>query len=392
MDARMLILNGVKMKMNKIIFTIFIGLLLVSSVSAAPPDDNDDGCISLGEISSYVSSWLQGIVTLSQASNGVSLWLAGCTSPNGTTYIIADHYAVAGFNDIPPCWINKTRQMFFVYPGESHGVGIQSGMQLIENSNSMYAFAQASNPLTTALPANSFVISRYIDGSNWNGENMIWTTDVAITNINSYLQQLKDLGRAPDAFGWGWCWDMTNGGNVGGAIDPVYNVRWAGRSVGSITGSNRWGIDANDQVLTGNAVSLQTYLDAFKTIQTTHPDIAIIYQTGPVDEPENLGESGYQRHLKHEAIRNWVISGQGKYLFDYADILSYNNEGILQTTSWTDPITNISHVFPIIHPDNDPDYEAHISQAGVTRIAKANWWLMARISGWDGTPTDTCTN
>lgn len=380
-----------KKNLLSIMVLFFLGLMLVSFVSAVPPDNDDDGCVSFGEISSYVSSWFQGTITLGQVSSGVSWWLQGC-NPSYIAPIIADNGAVEDFNNIPSCWIDKVKQMFLVYPGESHGTGLQGGMQLIENSDSSYAFVLASNPLNTAPPVNSFVLSRYLGSSSWNGEDKIWTSSTAVDNVNNYLQQLKDLGRKPDAFGWGWCWDMTNGGNVGGTIDPVYNVRWAGRSVGSSTGSNRWGLDAGDYELTGNAVSLQTYLDAFKNIQTAHPDIAIIYQTGPLDEPENLGESGYQRELKHEAIRNWILSGQGKYLFDYADILSHNEAGVEQTTSWTDTITNTNHVFPIIHPDNDaPDYSgSHISQAGVIRLAKANWWLMARIAGWDGTPTDSC--
>lgn len=44
-----------------------------------PADLNQDGCISLGEISLYVYLWLSGSgVTLSQASDAVNEWLAGC--------------------------------------------------------------------------------------------------------------------------------------------------------------------------------------------------------------------------------------------------------------------------------------------------------------------------
>jgi hypothetical protein len=70
--------------MNKILIGLFIGLLLVSNVFALPPDDNNDGCVSLGEISSYVNLWLnnQG-VTLDQVSSGVLWWVHGCTSTGG---------------------------------------------------------------------------------------------------------------------------------------------------------------------------------------------------------------------------------------------------------------------------------------------------------------------
>lgn len=48
-------------------------------------DVNGDGCVSLGEISSYVSAWLQGQITLGQVSSGVSQWLAGCQPTNVCT-------------------------------------------------------------------------------------------------------------------------------------------------------------------------------------------------------------------------------------------------------------------------------------------------------------------
>jgi hypothetical protein len=44
-----------------------------------PADLNSDSCVSLGEISSYVSLWLSGNgVTLTQVSDGVNEWLGGC--------------------------------------------------------------------------------------------------------------------------------------------------------------------------------------------------------------------------------------------------------------------------------------------------------------------------
>jgi hypothetical protein len=53
----------------------------VSSTSSSyhPADLNQDGCIDLGEISSYVGLWLNGSgVTLSQVSDGVNEWMNGC--------------------------------------------------------------------------------------------------------------------------------------------------------------------------------------------------------------------------------------------------------------------------------------------------------------------------
>jgi hypothetical protein len=58
---------------------LFVGVSLVSVVSAVPPDTNNNGCVSITELSNYVSLWLNNSgITLSQVSVGVSWWLNGC--------------------------------------------------------------------------------------------------------------------------------------------------------------------------------------------------------------------------------------------------------------------------------------------------------------------------
>ncbi|MRR24089.1 hypothetical protein EG830_14050, partial [bacterium] len=91
------------------------------------------------------------------------------------------------------------------------------------------------------------------------------------------------------------------------------------------------------------------------------------------------GELGYQGHLKHESIRAYVKADPKRILFDYADILSYNDDGTRSTQSWN------GHVYPIITPENLGDESiGHIGSAGAMRLAKAQWWLLARLAGWDG--------
>ena len=84
--------------------------------------------------------------------------------------------------------------------------------------------------------------------------------------------------------------------------------------------------------------------------------------------------------MKNEAIRNYVDLDATRILFDYADILCYNDESETpNTTTWN------GHTYPIITPTNGlPITTGHISNAGAVRLAKAQWWLLARIAGWDG--------
>ncbi|MHC4500354.1 MAG: LamG domain-containing protein, partial [Planctomycetota bacterium] len=163
----------------------------------------------------------------------------------------------------------------------------------------------------------------------------------------------------------------------------LYNVRWAGSSVGGPEGDLRWGLDSGDTALTGNPVNMQTYLDAWSNYEQNNSNTMIIYSTGPVDGGGNVGESGYQRYLKHEYIRDWVRDSNNRILFDYADILTHDNAGEASTVTWD------GHTYPYIHPDNVGNYDGgdggcHISEQGCIRLAKAMWVLLAKKAGWDG--------
>ncbi len=97
----------------------------------------------------------------------------------------------------------------------------------------------------------------------------------------------------------------------------------------------------------------------------------VIFTTGPVDG-NNGNENGFQREIKHDYIRNHVNTNGG-ILFDYADILYYNDAGELAEYTWNDG--GNPRVYKGIHPDNDEkgdgEKTGHIGNAGALRLAKA---------------------
>jgi hypothetical protein len=132
---------------------------------------------------------------------------------------------------------------------------------------------------------------------------------------------------------------------------------------------------------------MDTYLNAsidfINYCKTNNYVTKIVFTTCPVDnnESEGLysGARGYQGHIKQEYIRSFVKADTSRILFDYADILCYDDDGKQTTSSWN------GHTFPSITSANLGDTSiGHIGATGAIRLAKAQWWLLARIAGWNG--------
>jgi regulation of enolase protein 1 (concanavalin A-like superfamily) len=318
--------------------------------------------------------------------------------------IIADHNAVKQFDSIPAEYIDKVKLMLLYIVGESHSTSYGVGLGLLAAQSNKHPgigamlediqYAGDLNPSYPTLdPQNPRL--RMIRG--YGGEGTWFAHVDARQNVLTMIERYNSQGVS--AIGFGWCWDMLwapYAPNRTADIDPVYRCRWYGRSQDGPQGDRAWGLDAGDQTITGNSVNMDTYL----TLTQAYIDTCIarnykikpFFTTGPVDPSmgayDNPKEQGYQRELKHTKIREWVNAHPNTILFDFADILSHNNSGQLATDTWTDD-QNVTHTFPTFHNDNGvlPYGQYHFGETGAIRVAKAVWWMMARISGWDGVPT-----
>ncbi len=270
--------------------------------------------------------------------------------------IIADHTVVDKYDDIPQYYIDQVKKMWLSYAGESHADAIRMGLVLLENLDAKYSVSQISSgtpePYTTAnLRVNEATWGSYRTGpTGWvhsYGEQDWFTSAGAIAQTKAGLDYCASNGPALSAFGFGWCYDPTiNYTNIDSYISAT-----------------------------------QEYIDycAARGYPTK-----IFFTTGPIDGDSytNSGAGGlyglniYKRMV---AIRDFVALDPSRILFDYADILSHDADGSESTLTYN------GNAYQVITPTNGaPVQVGHISNAGALRLAKAMWWMLARMAGWDG--------
>ena len=264
--------------------------------------------------------------------------------------IIADHTVVDKYDDIPQYYIDEVKKMWLSYAGESHTNAIRIGLTLLESANPVYAVSQIASgtpePYTTSnLRVNEATWGSYRNGpTGWvhfYGEQDWYTSAGAIAQTKASLDYCATSGPALAAFGFGWCYD------------PDYMSSAAISSYLSAT---------------------QQYID--HCASRGYPT-KVFFSTGPMDDYAGL--YGYNNHLRWKQIRDYVAQDGTRILFDYADILCWSNAGVATTQSYN------SYIYPAIVPANyTPVTEGHISNIGSVRLAKAMWWMLARMAGWDG--------
>jgi len=315
--------------------------------------------------------------------------------------IIADHTVVDKYDEIPQRWIDSVKTKWVSMAGESHSGAYRVGAQLLENLDSKYSVSIRESGVPESYTTNNLRLSRatwgsYDQSTGWvydYGEEDFFTNATALSRTKAGLLYCKNNNFDLFALGFGWCWDATWQNAPGGSYDPVFHTRWAGASFNGPDGNRIWGLDDGDYSLTNNRVSMRTYIRAMHDYIDYCDDNNIatkmIWTTGPVDNDGNMavGESGYQQYLKYQYLRNHIDSLDQAYFFDFADILSYNDNNVQRTTSWTDN-SGTPRTFPMIHEDNMTtwDNSYHFGSNGALRIGKALWWLLARMAGWDGNP------
>jgi hypothetical protein len=267
----------------------------------------------------------------------------------GTTHIfsaqpiIIDH-SCCDLTKIPENFIVQAKQNFRIaYGHTSHGSQIVTGMTLLQSQ--LYNFGTSSGQLyfrDNGIPGASDL---------GNPDRITWA--IATRNL------LKNNTNNINMIIWSWC---------GQANTTEQNI--------------------------------QIYLDSMSSLEKDFPNVKFIYMTGHLYPHGSGGCVDGNNNLRNEQIRNYCRNN-GKILFDFADIESYDPDGIYFLDRCADDacnyynsqgnlIGNWAVEWCNAHPGQCGDCScAHSHCLNCQQKGKAFWWMMARIAGWDGVPGST---
>jgi len=251
--------------------------------------------------------------------------------------IVADHTAVDEFDQIPRQWIEAASQISFLFRHASVGGNINDGLDCLMN-----AFSQRPHSCDRDLAPEEIFYSNLYDRRNWDFEyhaqsnpNPGWWE-----KINLFISRVDSVGNAYDVVGFKF-----------GYVDD------GGHS------------QIQDKFFSGNPNDNLPGIEDLEALEARHPNTIFMYWTMGLARSPMAGAKEFNEQMRAYAYTNRVV------LLDIADIQSHRPDG--------SPC--LSGGIPVLCENYTQETNGgHLNARGKQRMAKAVWWIMARLAGWPG--------
>jgi len=252
----------------------------------------------------------------------VYLFLSLIPSLGVADAIISDHNSVAQFDLIPSTVIEQVKYGYRLYYGHtSHGSQIVTGMSMLRDENLLYDYNNGDGTLT-------MIEQDGVDLGTGSDASSAWV-DYTRNHLNAPDCQTNVVM-------WSWC--------------------------GGVSDSDPDRID--------------NYLNNMSQLEADYPYVTFVYMTGHLD---GTGPTG-NLYVLNNQIREYCINN-GKILFDFADIESYDPDGnyfpyASDACGWCTDWCAVHDCYMC------PADCAHSHCFNCYLKGRAFWWMMATIDAW----------
>ena len=285
--------------------------------------------------------------------------LMGMAGSSAMAQIIINH-SCTNLASIPSSAIELAKtNLRIAYGHTSHGSQVTDGMVGLET------FAGAPNPSSLyAVDLSGTVTAGVLSVHDYYGSFPGGASDLGNPNFTQWATATQAYLQDPDNSAinvvmWSWC--------------------------GQLSGASTANVDL--------------YLSQMSDLEADFPNVKFVYMTGHSDI-----WSYSTITANNQRIRNYCQTN-GKILFDFADIESYNPDGVhfpyvSDDCSYYDDGTSPSQLgnwaqeWQAAHVEGTDWYNcgsAHSEPLNANRKAYAAWWLWARLAGWGGPTIDPPT-